>query len=291
MKEIIEWLKHIEQLAHTLYDQAGERFSNGSPMHRFLRNMAEEEANHYHIMGNAAEIVSSKKIRRSGIEIDTVIKERVEAPFQKLLQALSNESISENQIFDFVIETEFSEWNDIFLYVVNTLKVEDKTFSYAADRIQEHLQHIEGFFNNFPYGRERLDQLKSLPAFWKGTILIVDDEEAIVTLLSDLLDETFRTDVAHNGKDALALLKRNEYDVVLSDIDMPGLSGIELYQQATSFNQHLGRKFIFYTAGLSAKNQDFIRENNLRFILKPSSILKIEDIIAETLKQNKTDHV
>jgi two-component system sensor histidine kinase/response regulator len=61
------------------------------------------------------------------------------------------------------------------------------------------------------------------------TILIADDEEFIVDLLATLLeDEGYRVLRAYDGLEALTLAERERPDLVLSDVMMPRLSGIEL---------------------------------------------------------------
>ena len=62
-------------------------------------------------------------------------------------------------------------------------------------------------------------------------ILIVDDEESLRGMLSETIsDKGFKVDTAASGEQALERFKSNFYHVVLSDIRMPGISGIELIQ-------------------------------------------------------------
>src|SRR5690606_12642858 len=60
------------------------------------------------------------------------------------------------------------------------------------------------------------------------TILIIDDEESIrESLIGILMDEGFRTLFASNGEEGLALLRDESPDLVLLDIWMPGMDGLE----------------------------------------------------------------
>src|SRR5687767_3899925 len=56
----------------------------------------------------------------------------------------------------------------------------------------------------------------------KPTILIIDDEEQIRSLLIDLLGDTYHCSDAGSAEEALAALSRDTYDLVISDIDMGG---------------------------------------------------------------------
>ncbi len=62
-----------------------------------------------------------------------------------------------------------------------------------------------------------------------NTILVVDDEKDFCTLLSDSLSqEGYRVLTANNGRTALRLVKKEKPDLVLLDIKMPGMDGIEV---------------------------------------------------------------
>jgi len=64
-------------------------------------------------------------------------------------------------------------------------------------------------------------------------ILIIDDEKSIRNTLTDILsNESYQVDQAENGENALDKIKNNTYDVVLCDIKMPGMDGIEVLENA-----------------------------------------------------------
>lgn len=59
-------------------------------------------------------------------------------------------------------------------------------------------------------------------------VLLIDDEKELVTTLSERLElRGFDTDWATSGEEGLELVKQNQYDWVLVDLKMPGLSGFE----------------------------------------------------------------
>lgn len=60
-------------------------------------------------------------------------------------------------------------------------------------------------------------------------ILVVDDEEVITDILSKFLEiERFKAEIAHNGEDALQILKQMHIHAVITDIMMPGMNGFDL---------------------------------------------------------------
>lgn len=66
----------------------------------------------------------------------------------------------------------------------------------------------------------------------KINILVSDDDVEIANLVSKYLQvEGFNVDVAHNGKDALNLFNKNEYQMIITDIMMPKIDGITLTEK------------------------------------------------------------
>jgi EAL domain-containing protein (putative c-di-GMP-specific phosphodiesterase class I) len=66
----------------------------------------------------------------------------------------------------------------------------------------------------------------------RGRILVVDDERDLLDVLATMLAETgWQVDTAGNGREALTLVDANRFEVILSDIDMPGMSGVELLRE------------------------------------------------------------
>lgn len=63
-------------------------------------------------------------------------------------------------------------------------------------------------------------------------ILVIDDERSIRNTLKDILEyEKYEVDLAEDGKKGLEMVKHTEYDIILCDIKMPGLDGIEVLEQ------------------------------------------------------------
>jgi DNA-binding NtrC family response regulator len=80
--------------------------------------------------------------------------------------------------------------------------------------------------------------------------LIVDDEELIRWSLQNALKNIgFKVELACDGNEALRLIESNEYDIVITDYKMPGLSGIELLEKIR--DKHLKTKVILISAYLS----------------------------------------
>lgn len=67
----------------------------------------------------------------------------------------------------------------------------------------------------------------------KHTVLLVDDHRILLEGLKNLIQSPFELkDTASSGAEALALIKTNEYDLLITDYEMPGLTGLELVKAA-----------------------------------------------------------
>ncbi len=67
-------------------------------------------------------------------------------------------------------------------------------------------------------------------------ILIVDDDDNMAKTLARVLElRGYQAEVANSGEEALQLAQGNHFDCLLSDIKMPGMSGVELFQ---AFQRH-----------------------------------------------------
>ena len=78
-------------------------------------------------------------------------------------------------------------------------------------------------------------------------ILIIEDDEEMRSLLKDFLaDEGYEADSAHNGSEALLKLAKDPFDLVITDIRMPGLTGFDILSAIK--NLELGMPVIVITA-------------------------------------------
>ena len=72
------------------------------------------------------------------------------------------------------------------------------------------------------------------------TILIVDDEPNYLIVLSELLrDEGFEVFTAQGGQEALPIVRDTDLDLIISDMKMPGMDGIQLLEQAKKIIREL----------------------------------------------------
>jgi two-component system, chemotaxis family, chemotaxis protein CheY len=290
MLKIINWLEKIEHLASELYLKASDLVLDDKDLYDFLQHTARDEAWHYHIMGSAANYVQKHSVFEALVTIDDEIKEKIESPFKRNLNDIENGKLDIEKLFECIIETEFSEWNDFFLYVINALKGEAHEFSYAAAEIQHHIDHIQHYIEKDSDRSNILEKIKVLPSIYSQKILIVEDDPGISTLLKALLQKVGDVHIAMNGKDGLKELNNHFFKLIVSDVDMPILDGISFFEQAIEKYPKIKNSFLFLTGDLTQDRIDFFEKNKIRYLQKPSSVRDIQKESTKIIYQLKNIH-
>ncbi|MBI5207272.1 MAG: sigma-54-dependent Fis family transcriptional regulator [Candidatus Firestonebacteria bacterium] len=118
-------------------------------------------------------------------------------------------------------------------------------------------------------------------------ILIVDDEIHIREGLREaLIKEDYNIDIAQNGIEALEKLRSSKYDVMITDVRMPGMTGLDLLEQSKIYSPDT--EIIIMTAyGTIEDAVCAIKSNAYDYISKPIDIKKIRLLIRDTLEHKK----
>ncbi|TET18713.1 MAG: response regulator [Candidatus Cloacimonadota bacterium] len=83
----------------------------------------------------------------------------------------------------------------------------------------------------------------------KKRILVVDDEKLICwSLEKTFSNEGYEVSVAGSGEQALEMMKSKNFDVVIADVKMPGISGLELLTEIKENSDYLSTEVIIMTA-------------------------------------------
>ncbi len=106
-------------------------------------------------------------------------------------------------------------------------------------------------------------------------ILIIDDEKSIRSTLREILEyEKYEVDEAKDGEEGLALLEKNEYDVVLCDIRMPKMDGIVVLEKAIEMEKEA--QFIMVSAhGTIETAVECTKKGAYDFIQKPPDLNRL----------------
>ena len=119
-------------------------------------------------------------------------------------------------------------------------------------------------------------------------ILLVDDEETLRFVLREtLISEGYSVDVANDGFQALERVKGKSYDLLITDIKMHGMDGLQLIREIKRNGSHL--KIIIITAyGSLEMVKEAARLGVIEFVSKPFKIQEIKDVITRNLCDDNT---
>lgn len=117
------------------------------------------------------------------------------------------------------------------------------------------------------------------------SILIVDDEPTLVFFLAQGLQEAIPhciIDSAASGEDALGKLANQPYDLLITDLKMPGISGFHLVEQARLLYTDI--RIILMTAFGSPEVEDQVAHLKIEgYLTKPFSTTKLRHIVIQIL--------
>ena len=90
-----------------------------------------------------------------------------------------------------------------------------------------------------------------------------------------------------DGKAALDKLAKNAYDLISTDLKMPGMSGIELYEVIKKKHPDLAEKILFITGDvMTANTHDFLASTRRPYLIKPFDSKDITDVIEKVMGEN-----
>jgi signal transduction histidine kinase len=116
------------------------------------------------------------------------------------------------------------------------------------------------------------------------SILIVDDEQENINLLSNILGEGYALYQALNASQALTLLKKNEIHVILSDQRMPGLTGVEFLEKAREVRPDSVRMLVTAYPDVNNAIQAINRGHVHRYVAKPFDASELKMAIQQELE-------
>ncbi|MEM9453959.1 MAG: response regulator [Myxococcota bacterium] len=117
----------------------------------------------------------------------------------------------------------------------------------------------------------------------KTKVLLIDDDPLILRMLQRAL-QGYDIRLAHGGREALERCREESFDLLVCDIMMPDLSGIEVYERLTAHHDQQAGRFLFITGGVVDESLElFLRHPDTRCVRKPFSAQSIRRAVARRL--------
>jgi len=116
-------------------------------------------------------------------------------------------------------------------------------------------------------------------------ILLVDDEQEITDILADLLSEDYTCQKAGSAEEALARLQGSEFELVISDITMPGMSGLEMIPYVKELAPNT---VVVMISGMQTVESAIgaLRLGAFDYLMKPFDLRQVEAVVKRALEHH-----
>jgi CheY-like chemotaxis protein len=121
-----------------------------------------------------------------------------------------------------------------------------------------------------------------------ANILVVDDEESINRLLRHTINSLgHRVESTTNPEEALGLIAKKRFDLILMDIRLPGMSGLELYSKLKDNWPDLAKRVVFITGdATSTDTRAFLAQTGVPYFTKPFDLQTLRRQLQLLLDRN-----
>ncbi len=136
------------------------------------------------------------------------------------------------------------------------------------------------------WAEKLLESLKEEKPPRKASILVIDDERPIADLLRTILcDEGYEVTALTSSEQAYRLLQRQEFDLIVVDVKMPGMDGKALYEKIRAEKPELASRFVFITgAVMDADVQAFLAASGCPYLSKPFNIERVKEVVRDAIE-------
>jgi two-component system NtrC family sensor kinase len=125
----------------------------------------------------------------------------------------------------------------------------------------------------------------AVPVNAGAAVLVVEDEPALAAAVAEsLTDAGFQVDRAGDGEEALARVRERAYDLIVCDLKMPRLDGMQFYRAIAATNSSISRRVLFVTGDVAGTEAErFLEETGCRWLAKPFRLNELLRVAREVL--------
>ena len=120
-------------------------------------------------------------------------------------------------------------------------------------------------------------------------ILVIDDQKQICKAIVRIL-HSHDVHTAYNGAQGLQKALENRYDLIICDVLMPVMGGIDVFEALRQADPTIRYRFMFITAGMFTPDiEQIMQSHNVPFLLKPFGARQLTDKIINVLGMHQND--
>jgi two-component system chemotaxis response regulator CheY len=153
-----------------------------------------------------------------------------------------------------------------------------------ASTVQAHQSRIKKHLEGLPDHLRPSQHVQEFPKIWEHTFLVVEDDPALCLLWERLLQRRGKVESANNGREGLEKTNRSFFDVIITDIDMPVMNGLDFFRQATLHDERVKKHFIFCTSNPAPEVSEVAFTNQIPLLEKPFAIEQMFETVDGVLE-------
>lgn len=135
-------------------------------------------------------------------------------------------------------------------------------------------------------------QVEATPDFSERyRLLLIDDDQRVAKALARLMTKSCEVVIASSSEEGLELLEKDSgFDVVVCDIMMPDMDGVDFFTKVEARWPHLASSFVFVSGGVfTSKAQAFLKTTSLPYLDKPVDFQRLHQLIDTLARQRPQD--
>src|SRR4051794_32300852 len=124
----------------------------------------------------------------------------------------------------------------------------------------------------------------------EARILVVDDEKNVLLTLQAILQEDYRVDTACDGEQAIAAIRARHYDLVLTDLKMPGVDGLGVLEEVQK-SSPTTVTLMMTGYGSVGSAIDAVHLGAYEYLLKPMEVPELKQAVRRSLERKRLSEV
>lgn len=283
MRETVERLIEIETLSSDVYRRAAKALKADTDLSALLLHLAADEERHHVMLESVLKKLKESEENPLCVSFDDRTRDSISSFFIQCKNKLDDDTLVASDMVNCILSTEYSEWNDIFIYVIRLLLSDSRDFISGAAEIEQHKRSIERFLEGRSEYSGQLDLIRLIPDVWNEKILVIEENRDMQELLKAILVREGEIVIAASIEEAKALIKDEYFAVIVTELFLSHTSGSEFYEEAKKHYPDFAARMLVLADYLEPRDRAFLEEAGIRYLKKPAPVSEIKAAVAAIL--------